>query len=60
MHISSLCFMKALQTQEVMNTPTEHRRGGRECLLMAYYASASSNALASCKSVVSKPSVSQP
>jgi hypothetical protein len=53
MDISGQCLMKVLHTQEVI-------RGGKVCPPASRYVNASSNALASCKSSVSNPSVNQP
>jgi hypothetical protein len=60
MDISGQYLMKALHTQEVMDIHIQHWRGERAYPPVSRYANVSSRALASCKSVVSKPSVNQP
>jgi hypothetical protein len=50
--------MTARHTPEVMNRHLPHGRGGRASAA-SRYANASSSAFASCRSVVSKPSVNQ-
>ena len=60
MRLSHLPPMKALHTQEVMNMPLHHCREARACPLASRYVNASSSALVSWRSAVSKPSVNQP
>ena len=49
-----------LPLQRVMNIHSQHCTGSRACPPASRYANASNNALASCRSVVSNPSVNQP
>jgi len=58
--ISNQYPIKAFQTQEVMDTPIQYWRVGRTCPPASRYVNAASNALASCRSAVSNPSVNQP
>jgi hypothetical protein len=59
MNVSSRYPMKVLHTQWVLNIHIQDCREARACPLALRYTNASSNALASFKSAVSKPSVNQ-
>ena len=58
--IFSRCSRKVLHTQWVLNIHIQECRAVRACPPVSRYANASSNALASWRSAVSKPSVNQP
>jgi hypothetical protein len=56
----TLFEMQDLHTQKVMNIHRQQRREARACPPVSPYVNVSSNAFASCRSAVSKPSVNQP